>query len=121
MGFDASKVEVLAYDFTSFPTDGAVDPSERCSGRGRIAEPSKAKLEAFWNAQASVLDEVAKAADAGDEIDADEVKAKLEDSVYQRLSDVCSGRPSVDELKQLPPRILFAFAKYLAENLAPKA
>lgn len=120
MGFDASSVAVLAYDFTSFPKDAAEGPAERCTGKGRIPEPSRAKVDAFWKSQAEVLETLSEAS-ADADADLDDVKARIEESVYQRISDVCSGRPSVDELKELPPRILFAFARYLAESLAPKA
>lgn len=113
--FSAALVAPLSYDFRHFPQD---DSDERCTGHGRIPEPSKAVLEAFWNAQGEVL---AVLAEAGDDADEETVKETVEDAVYQRISDVCSGKPSVDELKQLPPRILFKFAVWLTGELAPKA
>ncbi len=107
MGFDASAVAPLSYDFRSFPVDGATDPSQRCAGRGIIPEPSRAQLEAFYAAAGEFVA-------VGDE-------GAVEEKVYEALSEVCSGKPSVAELRQLPPRILFEFSRYIMEALAPKA
>ena len=112
-GFSAASVPVLSYDFTAFPKDGS--DVERCSGKGRIPEPSKAKLDAFWQGLPGLLEGLDPDADE------DEIKATVEEGVLQRISDVCSGKPSADELRELPPRILFKFAEYLRDNLAPKA
>ena len=108
MGFDAGSVAALSYDFRSFPLDGATEPSQRCTGRGIIPEPSRAQLEAFYAA-------------AGDFVAVGDEDGGVEEKVYQALSDVCSGKPSVAELRQLPPRILFEFSRYVMEAVAPKA
>jgi hypothetical protein len=109
MGFSAASVAVLEYDFTAFPQDG--DASLRCTGKGRIPEPSKAQIEAFFNEIGSFVQMPGSAEDDDGQVEA---------RIYEHLSAVCSGKPSVDELKLLPPRILFEFAKYLFENLVPK-
>lgn len=115
-GFSAQTVARLSYDFTAFPKDGQED--ERCTGKAFIPEPSKAKIKAFFEgfrALGSPLDE------ASTDEDIETAVTELEDSVYVLLAAVCSGKPSQDELRQLPPRILALFTRYLLENMAPKA
>lgn len=117
-GFSAASVTPLSYDFTLFPLDGS-DNGARCTGKGRIPEPSKRALEAFFREFEAVFRPGVDEAPSDDDV----VHAveDLEDQIYGLLSNVCSGQPSPEELKQLPPRILAAFTRYLLENLAPKA
>lgn len=116
-GFSAASVAALSYDFTSFPQD---DGEGRCTGKGVIPEPTKAKLRAFYEGFDALMQrDVDAEPPSEDEIKA--LAAEMDEKVYGLLSGVCSGKPSVEELKQLPPRILSGFTRYIMESLAPKA
>ena len=115
-GFSAASIAVLSYDFTSFLRDDS--DTERCTGKAIIPEPTKAKLKAFFDGFQDLTElDPLKASDEELQAVADE----RDERVYALLSDVCSGKPSVEDLKQLRPRILAAFTRYVLENLAPKA
>jgi hypothetical protein len=117
VSFSAATIGRLEYDFRSFTKDGS--DTERCTGKGFIPEPSKAALKEFFAGIAGLGDAFQTGPVTDDAVE--EAAASLEDRIYAVLSNVCSGTPSIDELKQLPPRILAAFCRYLTENLAPKA
>lgn len=112
-GFSAALVEALTYDFTSFPKDGEDIGGERCAGKGRIPEPSKAQLEAFYRWLPSMRAELLTDEDA-EALDRNE-------ATYKALADLCSDRPCAEELAELPPRIFFKFVGWLLRELAPKA
>lgn len=104
--FGADAVERLDFDFTSFPR-GDGQPGN-CTGKGYVPEPTEAAILRLIAAQ--------KALEGLDDAD-----TNLLEPVRASLADFCAGHPSAEEIAQLPPRVLLAFARWLSESLAPKA
>ena len=107
MGFSAASVARLEYDFRNFPRDGV--PGEKCTGVGVIPEPSTDALKKFFEDVQGALGE----AQTGD--------SDAARTVLEAVAALCSGKPSVEELSQLPPRIGNEFAQYLLGAFSPKA
>lgn len=108
MSFNAASIKRLDYDFTSFATN---DGAGLCSGKGIIPEPSTARLDAFEKFRATF--------DAAAASEADESVLGV---VRKATADLCGGSPTLEELEELPPRILAGFTQWLVEELSdPKA
>lgn len=105
-GFSAASVDALEYDFTGFRRQ---DGQGACTGAGTIPEPSEAALDAFlakWGELRSMSPEELEAK-----------SATLVNELREALSELCSGTPSLEELKQLPPRVLRGFFRYIMVEL----
>lgn len=116
-GFDASTaVDELTYDFTKF-VEGA---------KGRIEEPSDNQITSYRKTlaeliketsvdeQGKVVGDVDDGASSLDQVNAlcsmmgRDQSAEM-DKLTQAVSDLCSGNPSYEQLKQLPHRVRQAF------------
>lgn len=115
-GFSAASVAALSYDFRAFPKDD--DSGERCTGKGTTPEPSKARLDDFYKGFAESFGALSEA--APEDADLEALAEERGDKMYQLLADVCGQKPSVDELKELPPRILAKYTTWLLGELSPK-
>ncbi len=117
MGFDASKIEALDFDFTSFPgSTGQV-----WAIRGTVPEPTAAGRDAFTAEMAATLD-------LGGASTEDQVRQALavlsperqqEISVHLRgaVARLCAGTPSAEVLEAMPARLFDAFRDWLMEEL----
>ena len=118
--FSNNSVETLDYDFTSFPKNSG---RGNCTGKGVIPEPTQAHLQTFSDGMkllsGSTNAELTKE-DQSKLIDkiASEGEEAMEDKVLKLIAGLCQNKPSVTELKQLPPRIRTAFVKWIHQQLA---
>lgn len=105
-GFAADAVDVLDFDFTQIPRD---DGNGFVGGKGVVAEPSKDRITAFYEAFFAIrrLATDITAVPTGDEI--------LD--LAQIVANVCNGTPTYDEIALLPPRYLGAFVRWLLKEL----
>ena len=106
--FGADAVERLDFDFSAFPR-GDGQPGN-CTGKGYIPEPSEARLMGFQKALMAI----------GDAEDDESVESALP-QVRQALAEFCQGHPTLEEIEQLPPRVLAAFVRWLRDQFGPKA
>ena len=104
MGFSAASVDPLSYDFRFAPQDG--NPEVKCTGKGISPEPSSDALAQFVEKIREAL--------ADEEGDGDEV-------LIHAVAELVSGKPSEDELRQLPPRIRNEYVQHLLRAFSPKA
>jgi hypothetical protein len=126
MGFDAANaVTPLDYDLSAYKGEDGKPLS-----KGTIPEPSRAKLDAFWEGRRQVL------ADAGidlaelegfDPLDPDsraeltkkfasipdEKRKAMAPAQLKHVAAVCSNTPSEQEIKALPGRVQDAFIGWL--------
>jgi hypothetical protein len=117
-GFSSATVAALTFDFTAFPSD--TDPNVRCTGKGIVPEPSTARLKAFGEALRSLYGTDEPSEDAVVQSLEERIKER-EDAIYKAYADLCAGKPSEEELRQLPPRIFGQFCAWLQGSFVPKA
>ncbi len=127
-GFSYTDIaKQFAYDFTGCPKD---DGSGPCTGKGLIPEPSLVQIEAFFNSLSKgfqpILDAVASgdadalaASVAGDTPEEKRASTLATMAAFREaVAAVCSNKPSLAELTDLPPRIFGLFARYVMEELS---
>lgn len=121
--FDASTiVEPLDYDFSKFGGRKAVIP-----------EPTEEKIVAYY----ASLDELMKSL-AGDfvqlppnpsaqeliealnQLTMNESYKPMLDGITAIVADLCSNSPSVEEIRQLPPRMRALFFQWIAREMRPE-
>jgi len=134
MGFKAAEVaETLDYDFSPF-----------CDAKGEIPEPSAEQVNTFnaryvallaalgryqTNRQRRAADPTTEESEERtlmQELDAMEVDSqelspemtRIDTEQRQLVADVCSNKPSFEELQQLPSRQFRAFLAWLYEELS---
>lgn len=100
-GFTAAAVNTLDFDFTGIPSATGVG---NCTGKGVVAEPTESRLEGLY--------ESVKALASEDNPDANAIGA-----MRQAVVDFCGGTPTAEEVADLPPRYLAAFARWLLSEL----
>jgi hypothetical protein len=123
-GFNSgTAVEAMTYDFTAHG-----------GPKGTIPEPSQEQIEVFFKHiedTAKFVREIENQAKKVDDDDDEAVEDFIEniprDKVkqYQNemsvwISDVCSGAPTVEEVRALPYRVFGAFTAWLAGEIGPK-
>lgn len=119
MGFSSdAAVDRLDYDFTTGPrNDGLAWPDG--AGKGVTPEPTEKVLQAFQEGYKALAERTEKVEQDPSSVPAADIPT--DDDFINLLANLCSHQPSADELAQLPPRLLQAFAKWLLEALyAPK-
>jgi hypothetical protein len=121
--FDASSIEVIAYDFTSWGVNE----------QGDVPEPSRDQV----NKMMAIVQTAFRELGIGDEkddlgtpeaitramksIEDDDVFEQLTAKLIVAIADVCSGHPSKEALEALPYRIFMGFFGYLmGEIMSPE-
>lgn len=110
MKFSVDAVEALDYDFTGYPRD---DGKGMCTGKGRIPEPSQKDLQTYYEdlqelTSGQSLQDLAERGSEG--------TAEHMDKLLGIVAKLCKNQPSQAELKELPPRILMLFIKWLGKE-----
>lgn len=115
--FQIDSVEPLDYDFTGFPKN---DGKGKCTGKGTVPEPTKKLLMAYSASLRKVygLDDEGEE-DVKEAVEKDKMNSEeRQDEMLSLTSALCQNSPTAAELKQLPPRILAAFMKWVYEELS---
>lgn len=111
-GFSIASVSTLDFDFTGIPRE---DGTGTLTEKGIVAEPSEARLDAFSVAFTTLSERLQVVNPTADE------QVNVYKDMHSAIIDLCGGTPSPDELRQMPPRYLTAFFKWLmAELQGPK-
>lgn len=116
--FSANAIE-LKYDFTGFPkNDGS---KGKCTGKGVIPEPTQKDLQRYQEAMKELFQVEEDGIDLGQEAleaqDTEALEEKL-DKLLGLTAELCKHSPSVEDLRELPPRIQLAFQKHIYKELA---
>ncbi len=118
--FSASIVEPLDYDFTGFPS--TKNPGKNCKGKGTIPEPTHAVLEAYAEGLRDLfgINEGEDAETAMESVQKknEEGSGDAADTLLELTADLCQHSPTADDLRELPPRILNAFQKWVYRELS---
>lgn len=116
-GFSLESLNDLSFDFTEIPHASGTG---FCTGKGVMDEPSKDRIEAFFDSINALRKRVADAAKdkSGKKLEAiTEDAEELLTGMRQALSDVGNGSPTVAQLEQLPPRALRGFSDWVQQEL----
>lgn len=130
-----TSVEALEYDFAKYLPD---DPD----AVGVIPEPTTGQLEAYFNSMRAMaskirdLQQKVKGLEAqsksGEEVDNDEMErvlaemdelsfAEYQGDMVAAVSDLCSNKPTVDQIGALPFRVKQAFIQWITGEFRPEA
>jgi hypothetical protein len=108
-GFTAESLPAaLDFDFTGIPQQ---DGSGPCTGKGTMPEPSEKSLQSFFDS--------VNALRSLETAPAEEIEARaagLLDEVRENIVAVGNGTPTLEELRQLPPRAFRAFYRWLLQE-----
>jgi hypothetical protein len=123
-----AAVEKLEYDFTDYG-----------GSEGIIPEPSSGAVKAYFRSMKDLAKEARKfkgIADSLGEVDdlddeqladrmstieeAEEGADQLAEMQKRALAELCSNKPTFDEIEALPYRVFQAFNRWLVAEIAPK-
>jgi hypothetical protein len=131
MGFDAGKsVTALNYDFSTLPIADEETQKILAEAKGTIPEPSQAALDNFQkhvrematDPEIAALVALADDADPAAVIEAigampAEKLTDVNNRMVDAIIDVCSGSPSAEQVRALPPRVRNAFIGWVSGEL----
>jgi hypothetical protein len=131
MGFDAGKsVQALDFDFTTIQVADDATREILKDAKGTIPEPTQDALDRFTAhvRELATDPEIAALVALGDNPDPAAVVAAIGEMPEEKLLgvtegmlsviiDVCSGTPSEEQIRALPPRVRNAFVGWVSGEL----
>lgn len=130
--FTGDFVPGIKYDFEKKPIPSATKPGEFCKGKGVVNEPTKGRLDAYrrtvqklyqeslerlpedFNPQGMELGQIRDLMRQGGE------DTFFED-LFEATVELCDGKPSREDLEQLPGRHRDVFCLWLQGEFNPEA
>ena len=110
MPFDKDAVALLDFDLTGIPRE---DGTGYLTEKGVVTEPSEARINAF----------PAKFTELGAQVKTAGENTPEGVNTYREMQtaiiELCGGTPSDNEIRQLSPRYLVAFFRWLMRELQP--
>jgi len=110
MPFDKDAVALLDFDFPGIPRE---DGGGFLTEKGVVSEPSETRINAFS----------AKFTELGAQIKTAGENTPEGVNTYREMQtaiiELCGGTPSDNEIRQLSPRYLVAFFRWLMRELQP--
>jgi len=110
MPFDKDAVALLDFDFTGIPRE---DGGGFLTEKGVVIEPSETRINAFT----AKFTELGVRVKTAGENTPDGVNTYRE--MQTAIIELCGGTPSDNEIRQLSPRYLVAFFRWLMRELQP--